>query len=74
MAWEVTTMYKESIKEVLMRHESMSTNMAEELIVLIRDRYNVRASTGECAYDILEEWLGLEKYTLYDEIPWVVDY
>ena len=50
----------ESIKAVLMRRDGMSDKDANNLISECQEEFNIRMETGEDAYDICQEYFGLE--------------
>jgi len=58
----------ESIKQVLMKRDNMSSKAANELIRLAREEFESRMESGEDASDICEEYFGLEPDYIYDLI------
>ena len=55
-----------SIKQVLINRDNMSEEEADELISDAREDLNNRLSNGEDAYDICEDWFGLEPDYILD--------
>jgi hypothetical protein len=51
----------ESIKQILIRRDSMTAKEAEELIDDARRDLHSRLSEGEMPSDICAEWFGLEE-------------
>lgn len=56
----------ETIKQVLMRRDSLSEKEAEELIAEARVELQERLAEGEMPYDICEEFFGLEPDYLFE--------
>jgi len=50
----------ETIKEVLMRRDGMSESEAEDFITEAKEEMYYRLEHGEDAYDICQEFFGLE--------------
>ena len=50
----------ETIKEVLMRRDGMAENEANDLIEEVREELDYRLANNEDAFDICQEYLGLE--------------
>lgn len=50
----------ETIKEILIRRDQMTVKEAEELIGEAKNALHDRLMEGEMAYDICEEYFGLE--------------
>lgn len=49
-----------SIKQVLMERDGLTENEAEELITEAKETLEERIAVGEDAYNICEEYFGLE--------------
>lgn len=58
----------ETIKEILMRRDSMTSEEANSLIIEARYDLNDRLEKGEYPEDICEEWFGLEPDYIMDLI------
>lgn len=56
----------ESIKEVLMRRDNMSSEDADHLINQAREDMNDRLAEGEMPDDICNEWFGLEPDYIFE--------
>ena len=50
----------ESIKQVLMKRDGITSEEAEDLIDLAKDDLNNRLNEGEYPEDICADWFGLE--------------
>lgn len=50
----------ESIKQVLMRRDNMTSDEADELISECKSDLDMRLSEGDMPYDICQEYFGLE--------------
>jgi len=50
----------ETIKQVLMRRDKMTSEQADSLIKEAQDDLNYRLADGETPYNICAEWFGLE--------------
>ena len=50
----------ETIKEVLMRRDGITENEADDLIADAKEEMYYRLEHGEDAYDICQEYFGLE--------------
>ena len=50
----------ESIKQVLMRRDDITSKEADDLISECQNDLNERLENGEMPYDICEEYFGLE--------------
>ena len=50
----------ESIKEVLMSRDGMSSEEADDIIAEAREDFETRLADGEDVYDICNEWFNLE--------------
>lgn len=59
----------ETIKQVLMREDGMTSQGADYLIAAARKDMLERLANGEMPYDICEEWFGLEPDYLDELIP-----
>ena len=53
-------MTMESIKDILMRRDGMTANEAEDLIAEAKEELYERLANDEDAYDICQEFFGLE--------------
>ena len=56
----------ETIKQVLMRRDGMSSEEAEELIEEAKADLHERLEAGEMPEDICQEWFGLEPDYIFD--------
>lgn len=50
----------ESIKEILMRRDGMTSDEADDMIADAQEDFDERINDGELPYDFCEEWFGLE--------------
>jgi len=56
----------ETIKEILMNRDALSSEEADALIDKARDDLHQRIAEGEMPSDICEEWFGLEPDYLFE--------
>ena len=54
-------MFYETIKQVLIRRDSMTSSEAENLISEASADLQKRLANGEAPFDICAEWFGLEE-------------
>jgi len=56
----------ETIKEVLMKRDSMSAKEADQLIARAKEDMHSRLEEGDLCEDICEEWFGLEPDYIFE--------
>ena len=59
----------QTIKEILMNRDNMSSEEAENLIDIARTDLEDRLAEGEMPYNICEEWFGLEPDYIVELLP-----
>lgn len=50
----------ESIKEILMRRDGMTSDEADDMIADAQEDFDDRINDGELPYDFCKDWFGLE--------------
>lgn len=60
----------ETIKQILMRRDGITSEEADDLIQAAKDDLNARLTEGEMPEDICEEWFGLEPDFIWELIEY----